>query len=142
MRILDYGCSRKQLFNEQADLEILVCGAKPWEQASAYEAYGELKNCPGLILLMNHFSRQAAGGVSGARYRKSVWAKEKPVCFLMPDFPDPFSGDRAADQVYQAMMDRNAAERRKERAGGGIRKLYGKGKNLFFLILRQLTGKP
>ena len=142
VRILDYGCSRKQLFNEQADLEILVCGAKPWEQASAYEAYGELKNCPGLILLMNHFSRQAAGGASGARYRKSVWAKEKPVCFLMPDFPDPFSGDRAADQVYQAMMNRNAAERRKERAGGGIRKLYGKGKNLFFLILRQLTGKP
>lgn len=141
VRILDYGCSRKKFFNEQADLEILVCGAKPWEQESAYEAYGELKGCPGLVLLMNHFSRQTIGGRTGERYRKSVWAQEKPICFLMPDFSDPFSGDRAADRVYQAMMNRMTAERRKERAGGVIRKLYGKGRNLFFLILRQLTGK-
>lgn len=87
---------------------------------------------PGPGLLMNHFSRQTIGGRTGERYRKSVWAQEKPICFLMPDFSDPFSGDRAADRVYQAMMNRMTAERRKERAGGVIRKLYGKRKKSVF----------
>ncbi len=124
-------------------MEILVCGAKPWEQASAYEAYGELKNCPGLILLMNHFSRQAAGGASGARYRKSVWAKEKPVCFLMPDFPDPFSGDTGGRSGVSG-NDEQKTQRKEERKEQeeAYENCTEKEKICFFLILRQLTGKP
>ncbi|MDD3254116.1 MAG: serine/threonine-protein kinase [Lachnospiraceae bacterium] len=114
--VQDYGSDWQMLLQQQADLYLLICGAKPWEWETARDAMISLGTHPGLAVIYNHFCGQLCDRLSGP-------AKETS-CFLMPYDSNPLRCGKAASSVYAAVLQQIFGHR----SGGLLRSLSGKGR--------------
>lgn len=126
--VRDLGSSWQELLQEQADICLLVCGAKPWEWETTREALTGLGALPGLEVIYNQFCGQMNCRLPGP-------AKEV-LCFRMPYEPNPFRCGKQARRVYQAILKSEMGTR----TGGILRKLSGRCREFAARVLRRPAG--
>ncbi len=130
VRVLDYGTCWQQLLQEPADMCLLICGAKPWEKESTYNAIQSFKNRLGLAVIYNQFCGQLK------------WKLPSPAggttCFLMPSYSNPFVCTDASQRFYGALWDLWFEEVK----GGILRRLYGKIRGFVARVFWKRTGEP
>lgn len=93
IRILDFGADLETFLQTDADMCLLVCGAKPWEWELSAEAAEHCEQVQGLVTVYNQFCRRLSFRITGASCGG----------LRMTYFADPFSGSRLSDKVYRAV---------------------------------------
>ena len=130
VRVLDYGTCRQRLLQEQADVCLLVCGAKPWELEASGEAIQSLKAHLGLAVIYNQFCGQLSARLPAPA--------RGTVSLLMPHYSNPFECRRAVRRVYDAALGAWL----EDTTGGKLLRLFGRGRGRAARQSREKTGGP
>ncbi|HKL98798.1 MAG TPA: hypothetical protein VJZ06_02680, partial [Mobilitalea sp.] len=70
----------------EADVKLLVLGAKDWELSSAEQVLNMVAEYKDIIYLFNF--------LDGRQYQHAMRCMDKSICYRIPYAPDPFSNTK------------------------------------------------
>jgi len=93
IHVQDYGCLTKENYDSyrQADIKILVLGAKDWELSSAEKVLDMVKEDRDMIYYFNF--------LDGRQFQMAAKSMGQKNCFRIPYEPDPFAKPKQKNEM-------------------------------------------